>query len=149
MKISQLAKATETSVDTIRYYEREGLIPLAKRQSNNYRLYDESHLNQLVFIRHCRSLDMSLDEIRLLLEFKANPKENCSEVNLVIDNHIQHVRDRIDSLIRLEAQLRQLRALCAAEGGGCAILEQLEQNTGSFDNKSEVSPCLRTLKHHA
>ena len=148
MKISDIAKATSTSIETIRYYEREGLIPPAQRQANNYRHYDESHLQQLSFIRHCRSLDMSLEEIRLLLEFKSNPKENCSEVNYVIDNHIQHVRDRIESLLKLETQLTQLRALCIAEGGNCAILKQLEQTHVDFDG-SQTSPCLRTLKNCA
>ena len=146
MKISEVAKASDTPIETIRYYEREGLIPEAQRQANNYRHYNEAHVQQLSFIRHCRSLDMSLDEIRLLLQFKANPKENCSEVNHVIDNHIQHVRDRIESLLKLEAHLTQLRAQCIAEGGNCAILEHLEQNRTNFDARPSDA-CLRSVKH--
>lgn len=146
MKISEVAKASDTPIETIRYYEREGLIPEAQRQANNYRHYNEAHVQQLSFIRHCRSLDMSLDEIRLLLQFKANPKENCSEVNHVIDNHIQHVRDRIESLLKLEAHLTQLRAQCSAEGGNCAILEHLEQNRTNFDARPSDA-CLRSVKH--
>ncbi len=146
MKISEVAKVTDTAIETIRYYEREGLISTAQRQANNYRYYDEVHVQQLSFIRHCRSLDMSLDEIRLLQQFKTNPKENCSEVNHVIDNHIQHVRDRIESLLKLEAQLTQLRAQCIAEGGNCAILEHLEQSGTKFDARP-TDACLRSVKH--
>lgn len=146
MKISDLAKATETSIDTIRYYEREGLIPKAERLANNYRHYDEAHLNQLSFIRHCRSLDMSLDEIRLLLRFNANPRAHCGEVNQVVDAHILHVQERINSLQKLAKQLRQLRALCQIEGGECAILAELEQTSANFD-ASKTPACLHTLKH--
>ena len=70
MKIGELATATQTPVDTIRYYEREGLLPAAPRSSGNYRLYRTEHVERLGFIRHCRSLDMTLREIRVLLRFK-------------------------------------------------------------------------------
>ena len=69
MKIGALAETTGTSVETIRYYEREGLLPAAPRADNNYRLYTRVHAERLAFIRHCRNLDMTLDEIRALLRF--------------------------------------------------------------------------------
>ena len=75
MKIGELAKATGTQTETIRYYEREQLLPTAKRTESNYRVYDGSHVERLAFIRHCRSLDMTLDEIRVLLHFKDAPGE--------------------------------------------------------------------------
>ena len=71
MKIGELAAATGTPIETIRYYEREGLLPAPDRTVGNFRIYDETHLSRLEFVRHCRALDMNLDEIRVLLEFRA------------------------------------------------------------------------------
>jgi len=67
MKIGELATATETAIETIRFYEREGLLKAAARSQGNFRLYEIAHHERLQFIRYCRSLDMSLDEIRVLL----------------------------------------------------------------------------------
>ena len=88
MKIGELAKATHTQVETIRYYEREGLLPETARTEGNYRVYDSAHVDRLSFIRHCRGLDMTLDEIRVLLRFKDSPHENCAQVNDLLDEHI-------------------------------------------------------------
>lgn len=88
MKIGELAKAAGTQVETIRYYEREGLLPLANRTEGNYRVYDSAHAQRLAFIRHCRCLDMTLDEIRVLLRFKDAPKDNCGEVDQLLEAHI-------------------------------------------------------------
>ena len=90
MKIGQLAQQTGTPVDTIRYYEREGLLPRAARTEGNYRIYDAVHLERLAFIRRCRSLDMTLDEIRVLLCFRDRPLESCKDVNTLLDAHIDH-----------------------------------------------------------
>ncbi len=91
MKIGELAKATGTQTETIRYYERVQLLPTAKRTESNYRVYDSSHVERLAFIRHCRSLDMTLDEIRVLLHFKDAPGENCGAVDALLQAHIGHV----------------------------------------------------------
>ena len=77
MKIGELAKAAHTQVETIRYYEREGLLPETARTDGNYRMYAEEHVDRLSFIRHCRGLDMTLDEIRVLLRFKDAPHGLC------------------------------------------------------------------------
>ena len=69
MKIGQLSEVARTQVETIRFYEREGLLAEPKRTAGNYRIYDQTHLDRLLFIRHCRALDMTLDEIRVLLRF--------------------------------------------------------------------------------
>jgi DNA-binding transcriptional MerR regulator len=73
MRIGDLAEATGTAVETIRFYEREGLIPAAQRADNNYRMYTAAHAERLAFIRHCRNLDMTLDEIRTLLRLRDAP----------------------------------------------------------------------------
>ena len=78
--IGVLAKRTQCQAETIRYYEREGLLPAPTRSQGNYRQYDTTHVERLSFIRHCRSLDMTLDEIRALLDFRDAPTRNCAEV---------------------------------------------------------------------
>ena len=129
MKISELAKAAHTQSETIRYYEREGLLPEPARTGANYRSYDSSHLERLAFIRHCRSLDMTLGEVRTLLHFKDAPEENCAEVNRLLDAHVGHVVQRIKELKVLEKELRALRLQCATSQltADCGILEGLEQ----------------------
>ncbi len=85
MKIGELASHAGAQVETIRYYEREGLLPETARTDGNYRIYGPTHAERLRFIRNCRSLDMTLDEIRLLLRFKDSPAENCGGVNDLLD----------------------------------------------------------------
>lgn len=129
MKIGELARLAQTQNETIRYYEREGLLPEARRSDANYRIYDESHVQRLAFIRHCRSLDMTLGEIRTLLHFKDAPQENCGEVNALLDEHIGHVAARIQELCALEKELKSLRLKCQAgeAAADCGILSGLEQ----------------------
>jgi len=129
MKIGELAKLTQTQNETIRFYERESLLPEARRSDANYRIYDESHVQRLAFIRHCRSLDMTLGEIRTLLQFKDAPEENCGEVNALLDEHIGHVATRIQELCGLEIELKSLRLQCQAgeAAAGCGIITGLEK----------------------
>ena len=127
MKIGELSTASDTAVETVRYYERQGLLPEPARTESNYRTYGGDHLARLQFIRYCRGLDMSLDEVRVLLRFKDSPYENCGDVNAVLDAHIGHVSQRIKELRALEKELKELRARCgeAREAQECGILEGL------------------------
>ena len=127
MKIGELASLTRTPVETIRYYEREGLLPEAARTGGNYRIYGEAQAARLSFIRHCRGLDMTLDEIRTLLRFKDAPARNCGDVNALLDAHIGHVAARIRELRQLEKQLKNLREQCveAQDAAHCGILNEL------------------------
>lgn len=137
MKIGELAAAAQTQSETIRYYEREGLLPQAARTGANYRSYESHHVERLAFIRHCRSLDMTLDEIRALLRFKDAPSDNCGEVNDLLDEHIGHVQQRIRDLRALSRQLVHLREQCAAAstGSDCGILSGLAQAARSQDRR--------------
>lgn len=128
MHIGALAAATGTPVETIRFYEREGLIPAAQRAANNYRQYTPAHAERLAFIRHCRNLDMTLDEVRSLLRFKDAPAQDCGEVNALLDAHIGHVALRIGELRTLEQQLKTLRAQCRTPQAShdCGILQGLD-----------------------
>lgn len=127
LKIGELARRTGCQAETIRYYEREGLLPAPGRSDGNYRLYGATHLERLQFIRHCRALDMTLDEIRQLLRFRDAPEAGCGEVNDLLDAHIGHVGRRIAELVALQAQLAALRACCAeaAAAKDCGILQEL------------------------
>jgi Cd(II)/Pb(II)-responsive transcriptional regulator len=127
LKIGELAKRTGCLVETIRYYEREGLLLEPARSEGNYRLYTDIHVERLQFIRHCRSLDMTLEEIRNLLKFRDAPDENCSEANALLDEHIEHVSNRIKELRFLQKDLRTLRSLCerAQASKDCRILQSL------------------------
>lgn len=127
MKIGDLAKSTLCPVATVRYYEREGLLPASARSSGNYRMYGPAHVEALRFIRHCRSLDMTHDEIRTLLAFRSATDQDCREVNVLLDEHIGHVAQRIRELRVLERELRTLRGQCHAVQAArdCGIMQSL------------------------
>jgi Cd(II)/Pb(II)-responsive transcriptional regulator len=129
VKIGALSAACGTPVETIRYYEREGLLPAPPRTDGNFRVYGEPHLERLLFIRHCRGLDMSLDEIRVLLQGKDDPSADCGEVNAVLDAHIHHVAQRIKELRSLQRQLKEIRQRCHAAQATpqCGILAGLSE----------------------
>lgn len=144
MKIGEVATASATAIETIRYYEREGLLPAPPRTEGNFRVYEPAHLERLQFIRFCRGLDMSLDEVRALLKFKDAPADSCGDVNDLLDEHIGHVSRRIRELRTLERQLKELRQRCceARTAQECGILSELTQAS-----KDVVSAEVRTSKH--
>jgi Cd(II)/Pb(II)-responsive transcriptional regulator len=129
MKIGDLSARTGTPVETIRFYEREGLLPVPARSSGNYRIYQAAHTERLAFIRRCRSLDMTLDEVRQLLALRDAPTVSCEAVNQVLDEHIEHVAQRIRQLKSLQKQLVALRAECGQtqDVAHCGILSGLAQ----------------------
>ncbi len=138
MKIGELASTTETPVETIRFYEREGLLPAPARSAANYRVYTAAHAARLAFIRRCRNLDMALGEVRELLRFKDAPGKDCADVDALLDEHIGHVAQRIRELRRLERDLRTLRARCEKPGDGrrCGILGGLEESSSRASKTS-------------
>lgn len=138
MKIGELAAAARAPVETIRYYEREGLLPQAPRSEGNYRIYGPDHVERLAFVRNCRSLDMTLDEIRVLLRFRDDPQGECGEVNALLDEHIGHVATRIRELRQLEKQLKGLREQCdgVQEAASCGILNRLTQYASPTEGRA-------------
>ena len=127
MQIKQLASATGVDIETIRFYEKQGLLPAPARLDNGYRDYQVSHLERLSFIRHCRALEMPLSQVAILLGFVDQPSMPCGDVDLLVDQQLLKVRARLRSMEALEKQLLQLRARCtgthAAES--CGILNEL------------------------
>jgi len=135
MKIGELASRAQCDVQTVRYYEREGLLDAPARDGSGYRHYAARHLERLRFIRHCRALDISLAEVRQLLDYSQAPARNCQEVNALIDGHIGRVRRQRSALLALERQLVELRRGCrgADETQSCAILDSFMRAPAEAD----------------
>ena len=131
MRISELANLSGCTVETIRFYEAKGILPKPARTSSNYRIYNDKHLEQVTFIRHCRALDISLEEIRLLVSQLYSPKsEELSKAHNIIENHLTAIDQKIEELLKLKLQLEKLHAHCHHddhENGKCAVIEGLKQ----------------------
>lgn len=127
MKIGELAKSSGCSVQTIRYYEKEGLISAPTRSEGNFRLYDNDTLETLLFIKHCRSLDLTLKEIKQLIQLQSLPTHDCEQVNLMIEEHLNLVESRITELQDLRTTLEELKYRCISPTTieECGIVEEL------------------------
>ena len=127
MRIGELANVAQCTVGTVRYYEKEGLLSEPARTPGNFRVYGPEHLERLRFIRNCRALDMSHEEIHTLLGLADQPTDGCGAINAVFDQHISHVETRIQELTHLKQQLRTLRQQCQTEHAvdACGILQGL------------------------
>lgn len=130
MKIGELAASAGCDVQTVRYYEREGLLEAPERDASGYRRYANRHVQRMQFIRHCRSLDVPLSDVRQLLAFAAAPQQSCAAVDRLLDQHIAQVQQRRQALVTLEAQLVALRKRCDGDASQpCAILESFKTAT--------------------
>jgi Cd(II)/Pb(II)-responsive transcriptional regulator len=127
MRIGELAHKAGVDVQTVRYYEREGLLDAPARTDSGYRAYGPEHLERLNFVRHCRSLDVPLAEIRRLIELSKDRGLSCDEVNALVLAHLDRVRAKLAALQTLETQLATLSAQCASghRVADCGILEEL------------------------
>lgn len=127
LAIGDLARATETKVVTIRYYEKVGLLPPPRRTAGNYRAYEPAHLDRLRFIRRCRDLGFTLDQVRDLLRLSSEEDRDCAEVDRIAAQHLAAVEAKIADLARLAEELRRIGSLC--RGGrriaDCRIVEAL------------------------
>ncbi len=130
MRIGELAAQSGFSVETIRFYEAKGLIEPAARTDANYRVYGEKHLERLRFIRHCRALDMSLEDIATLVACDAAAPEDCRHVHALIAGHVQAISEKIRELQLLREHLLALALRCPGHAGGrpCGILTGLEED---------------------
>src|SRR5688572_16166953 len=108
MRIGELAKSAGVDVQTVRYYEREGLIDPPARTASGYRSYAAKHLERLTFIRHCRSLDMALADVKRLVELSRDKSVSCDEVNRLVREHLARVHAKRKALETLEQQLTKL-----------------------------------------
>jgi MerR family mercuric resistance operon transcriptional regulator len=125
MKIGELAERAGVHVETIRYYQRLGLMPSPPRRHGTVRRYDEEALERLRFIRRAQALGFSLDEVQLLLELSVG--EHCAETRTLAARKLELVEKKLADLRALEGALRKLVRACASgrAGRGCPIIENL------------------------
>lgn len=125
--IGDLAKGTGTKVVTVRYYEQIGLLPAPSRTAGNYRTYSNEHMSCLRFIRRCRDLGFTLDQIRNLLHLSSRKDAECAEVDRITAQHLIEIEQKISDLKRLAKELRRLNKCCQCKGiiADCRIIEAL------------------------
>ncbi|MDP0927627.1 helix-turn-helix domain-containing protein [Paracoccus onubensis] len=129
-RIGDLARLTGTKVVTIRYYEKIGLMPAPHRSAANYRIYSKAQLHRLQFIRRCRELGFSLEQVAELAALSSDRARSCTEVDDLTRVHLAEIEDKIADLTALAAELRSIGAQC--KGGttisNCRIIEALGRN---------------------
>jgi DNA-binding transcriptional MerR regulator len=126
LTIGQLGQATDTKIETIRYYEKIGLLPAPRRTTGNYRSYATEHLRRLGFIRRARELGFSIEDVRELLKLAAHGEQPCEEVDKLVARHLETTEKKIEALTRLRRELRGTLALC--KGGRvaeCRVIQAL------------------------
>lgn len=126
--IGQLAKRAQVNIETIRYYERRGLLPEPPRRESGYRQYTDAAVARIEFIKHGKELGFSLREIDELLTLRVDPETTCEDVRVRAERKIADVAQKIMSLQRIEQALTRLAAECHGQGpiGECPILDALE-----------------------
>ena len=125
MKIHELSKQSGIHLETIRYYEKMGLMPEPKRLANGYRDYDEASLKQLKFIKTCRASDFSLAEIKFFNEIKAQQSQHC-EVDSVLAKHLVSVEEKIAELTEIKHFLQSLITEYDHQAADCKAMAQLK-----------------------
>lgn len=124
--IGDLALRSATKVETIRYYEKAGLMPPPARTAGNHRAYTQAHADRLAFIRHGRELGFSLDSVRTMLALADQPDRDCADVGAIAREHLAAVRERITRLRALEAELSRMIDACGhGRVAECRIIEAL------------------------
>ncbi|MGV3548647.1 MerR family transcriptional regulator [Rhizobium sp.] len=126
LTIGRLASATGTNIETIRYYERSGILPRPSRTDGNYRSYDPEHLNRLSFIRRARDLGFSIDQIKTLLTLSDDRTQSCAAVDDIAKVHREEVERKIKDLQALKTELDRIVDTCrCGTVAECRIIESL------------------------
>ncbi|EDL48224.1 helix-turn-helix domain-containing protein [Erythrobacter sp. SD-21] len=126
MRIGELAKATGTKAETIRYYEREGILPAADRTDSNYRDYSDGHLATLIFVRRARTLGFTMAQVRELLALSDHEDKPCRDVDQLVQRQLGEVTRKIADLTSLQDELQHMLRSCQADRiGECRIVESL------------------------
>ena len=125
--IGEASRQSGVGIETIRYYEREGIVPRPARAQNNRRLYSASDVGRLRFIKKCRDLGFPLSDAKTLLELSAESAEDCRSVKELAEAHIASVQGKIEELRRLEHALSELTANCDSGNVQCPMLQRLRK----------------------
>lgn len=140
LQIGDLARATNTKVETIRYYEQIGLLPAPARTSGNFRAYSAKHLGRLSFIRRARDLGFTLDQVRELLSLSDQKRQSCEAVDVIARQHLADVDRKIVDLTALREELSSLIEQCGCGMiADCRIIDALAPSVPE-DTKSGALP---------
>jgi Cu(I)-responsive transcriptional regulator len=132
MNIGELARAADTKAETIRYYERIGLLPAPPRTAGNYRDYSAEHVSRLAFTRRARDLGFSIDQIRTLLDLADQKEQSCKAVDAIAREHLTEVKRKLADLGALRRELESLIGQCRhGTIAECRILEALAPDAAS------------------
>ena len=125
-QIGVLSTETGVNIETIRYYEKIGLIPAPPRTEGRQRVYDGTHLKRLTFIRRGRELGFTLDQIRALLGLVRGHNLTCAEVKAMTEGHVTDIQRKVKDLRKLERVLTDLAAKCSGNAvPDCPVLDAL------------------------
>jgi Hg(II)-responsive transcriptional regulator len=131
MTVGRLAKSVGVNIQTIRYYERQKLLPRPRRREAGYRQYGPSDVQRLRFILRAKAVGFTLKEISALLALRVDPQTGCRDVQSIAQEALHHIENRLRELERFQTALIELIRLCGGKGSAseCPILELLEKNS--------------------
>ena len=129
LSIGQLAKRTDVGVETVRFYEREGLLAEPERRLSGYRQYQSDTVDRLLFIRRAKELGFTLKEIKELLSLRVDEDKTCADVRQQAEAKMADIEDRIRTLQRMKRALAKVTRQCSGSGptSECPILESIER----------------------
>jgi MerR family transcriptional regulator, copper efflux regulator len=132
MTIGQVAKGADVGIETVRFYEREGLIEKPPRRESGYRAYPADTVDRVRFIKRAKELGFSLKEIKELMALRIAPDTACGQIKKRAEAKIEDIEDKISSLQRMSQVLRKVTAACGGKGSvsECPILDALEDGKG-------------------
>lgn len=133
-KIGELAGLANVSTDTVRYYEKQGMMSIGTRNPSGYRQYDENDLQRLRFIRYAKSTGFTLEAIKELLSIRIDPLHHtCQESKSIVEERLAEVEIKLQELTQMRESLKRLSAACCGSAHtsvSCSILEALEDGAG-------------------
>lgn len=137
MTIGQLARRTELNVESVRYYERRGLIPEPRRSESGYRLYSQEAIARINFIKRAKTLGFSLSEISELLSLRVDPESTCRMVRIRAREKTADIESKIETLQDMKRALVKLTASCRGSGptSECPILDFLQPQADKTENE--------------
>ncbi|SDH15510.1 DNA-binding transcriptional regulator, MerR family [Pseudomonas benzenivorans] len=124
--IGALSRESGVNLETIRFYERSGLLPAPKRSASGYRHYEALDVRRLRFVRRGRELGFSLEEIKALLELANQPHSPCAVADRLVQEHLSAIETRIQDLLRMKAELGKLAGCDSEQAEHCRLLEALD-----------------------
>ena len=137
LTIGEIAKAADVGIETVRFYEREGLIPEPARRQSGYRQYPPDTVRRLRFIRRAKDLGFTLKEIGELLDLRVDPQRNCADVRELAKAKMADVEAKMLELARIQAALTDLVRTCRGKGptSECPILDSLDEQEGGHGDR--------------